>query len=185
MRVYDQKIMEKTGKSIFQYDTTRVMLFDDGTHGDEQAGDGTYTNCIDKTQIAGSYSIKFSICGVTPSGGNFKRKMLSTATVMPSKVDPRRTLVRVDPSVIALRKGAKGMITIVPMDRFGNVLGQGFASRIKASTTVGELMGDIKDNGDGFYFQTIQSTGVKGIGRIAVIVDDATMEMKPPVKVGR
>jgi opacity protein-like surface antigen len=158
------------------------MLFDDGTHGDEQAGDGIYTNCIDKTRIAGSYNIRFSISGVSPSGANFKRKMVSTATVKPGQIDPAKALVRVDPSVIDVKEGSEGIITIVPMDRFGNVWGPGFASKMSVSTTAGVLSGGIIDNGDGFYFQKIRSTGAEETGRMTVTIDDIEMKTKPVLK---
>lgn len=182
LRYYDQKSIRETGKSIFQYDSREVMLFDDGTHGDEQTGDGIYTNCIDTTQSAGSYNIRFSISGVTPSEANFKRRIVSTATIKPGQVDPVKSLVRVDPAVIDVTEGSEGIITIVSMDRFGNVWGPGFASKISISTTEGVLFGDVKDNGDGFYFQTIRSTGVEGTGRVTVTIDGVEMETKPVVK---
>lgn len=176
-----QKSRQETGESIFQYDITEVVLFDDGTQGDEQAGDGTYTNCINKTQIAGSYNIRFSISGVTPAGANFKRKMLSTASIKQSDVDPVKTLVRVDPYVIDVKKGSEGIITIVPLDPFGNVWGPHFASRIFVSATAGVLSGELRDNGDGFYFQTIKSTGVEGKGEVIVTIDGVEIETRPVV----
>lgn len=178
---YDQKSRQETGESIFQYDITEVVLFDDGTQGDEQAGDGTYTNCIDKTQIAGSYNIRFSISGVTPAGANFKRKMLSTASIKPSDVDPEKTLVRVDPYVIDVKKGSGGIITIVPLDCFGNVWGSHFAPRISVSATAGALSGELRDNGDGFYFQILKSTGVEGTGEVIVTIDGVEIETRPVV----
>jgi broad specificity phosphatase PhoE len=180
LRCYDQKSIKETGKSIFQYDTMETMLYDDGTHGDEQVGDGVYTNC-DKTKIAGSYNIIFSISGVTPSGANFKRRLMSTAAIKPGQVNAEKTLVRIDPTVIDIDEGSEGIITIIPMDRFGNVWGPGFKSNISVSTTAGILSGDIIDNGDGFYFQKIKSTGVEKTGRVIVTIDDIEMKTKPVV----
>ncbi len=182
LQSYDQKSLQSTGNSIFQYDTETVALYDDGTHGDEQAGDGTYTNCIENTKISGSYNIRFSISGVTPSGGKFKRQQISTAVVQPGTVDPSRTLVRVDPKIIAAKEGSEGIITVIPMDQYGNVWGPRFKSRISVSTTAGVLTGELIDNSDGFYFYKIKSSGVEGVGQIKVMIDGVEIEAQPKVE---
>lgn len=178
---HDRRNIKEKGESIFQYDTTEVTLFDDGTHGDKHKGDGIYTNHIENTKIAGAYNIKFNIEGVTSSGSKFTRKVLSTAAVKPGKVEPAKTLVKINPVVMGARKGSEGIITIVPVDRFGNIWGPGFASKISVSTTAGELSGKIIDNGDGFYFQKIRSTSVEKTGRVTVTIDGVEMETKPTV----
>ncbi len=181
LRYYDQKSIKETGKSIFQYDIREIMLTDDGTHGDEKAGDGFYTFCMEQTQIAGPYNIGFAISGVTPAGANFKRRLVSTAVIMPGQVNAEKTLVRVDPSVIDIDEGSEGVVTIVPMDRCGNVWGPGFASKIFVSTPVGILHGNVIDNGDGFYFQKLKSMGEEQTGRITVTIDGIEMKSKPLV----
>jgi phosphohistidine phosphatase SixA len=181
LREYDRKNIQKKGGSIFQDDTNEVTLFDDGTHGDKHEGDGIYTNHIENTKVAGSYNIRFNFEGVTTSGSKFKRSALSTATVKPGKAEPAKTLVKINPMVMGARKGSEGIITIVPVDRFGNIWGPGLASKISISTTAGELSGEIIDNGDGFYFQKIRSTSVEKTGRVTVTIDGVVMETKPMV----
>lgn len=185
LRAYDQENIQETGNSIFQYDKEEFTLVDDGTHGDEQIDDGIYTHCIDKTQIAGSYNIRFSISGVNENGAPFKRQILSTAVIKPGIIDISKSLVRVIPSFIDGTKGEKGIITIVPRDSFGNVLGPKNAAKINVLTTAGKLVGDIIDNGDGFYFQTIKPYRITNTGRIIVTINKMTMptvtfNYKPP-----
>lgn len=184
LQFYDQRSLKETGLSIFEYDTTEVILYDDGTSEDEQSGDGYYTNCIEESKIAGSYSIVFSISGVDQSGSNFTRKLLSTASIKPGKIAPIKTLVRVDPRKIDLSQDSKATITIVPEDSYGNVWGPGYASRISVSVAAGRLSGDVLDNGDGFYFQEITSKGIDDEGPIVVKIDGVEMVHKPKIILG-
>jgi hypothetical protein len=181
---YNLENIKKTGQSIFQYNTRTYTLYDDGTHGDEVVADGYYTYCIPNTDIAGSYNISFKISGVSMSGSKFSRSMLATATVRPARVDPVKVMVRIDPQVIPLAEGSEGIISVVPIDGFGNLLGPGHASRISISTGAGELIGDVMDNGDGFYFKKIISTGKEQSGKIIVKVNNITATSQPGFSIG-
>ncbi len=177
---HNQQSLADTGQSIFQYDTVEKILLDDGSHHDDGENDGLYANCIDTTQIAGGYNIRFEISGVT-AGAHFERAALATGTVTPGQVDASNTVVAVEPAVMGAKENNRALVTIVPKDRYGNVWGPGQASRIAMSTTHGTLLGDLHDNGDGFYFQAVASTGTEGAGRVTVMVDDLPMATRPEI----
>jgi hypothetical protein len=181
---YNVESIQSTGQSIFQYDTRTYMLYDDGTHGDGLANDGIYAFCIPHTDIAGSYSISFKISGVSTSGAKFARQMLETAIVKPGVVDPAKVMVRIDPRTIPVTGGSEGIVSVVPIDRFGNVLGPGQASRIAISSSAGTLSGKLIDNGDGFYFQKIVSAGKEETGQISVKVDGVTAASQATYAIG-
>jgi hypothetical protein len=163
--------ISKTGNSIFRYKTSSYKLYDDGTNGDETDNDGYYSFCIPNTEIAGSYNISFKITGVTEEASEFTRQILSTSVIQPAIADPSKILARIDPQQIPLKEGSEGMITVVPMDRYGNLLGPGYSSRITISPSAGQLKGTITDNGDGFYYQKLSSTGLEKEGKLIVSVD--------------
>jgi hypothetical protein len=181
---YNLESLKQTGQSIFKYDTNTYTLYDDGTHGDEAPNDGYYTYCIPKSEIAGSYNISFKISGVTPFGSDFSRSLLATSLVKPANADPAKVMARIDPQEITLAEGSEGIITIVPIDKYSNLLGPGHASRISISASAGELIGDIIDNGDGFYFKKIISTGIKQSGNITVKIDGIEANLKPEFSIG-
>ena len=93
-------------------------------------------------------------------------------------------MVRVDPQVIPVKEGSEGMITFVPIDNYGNLLGPGHADRIIIDSDAGQLSGDIIDNGDGFYFQKILSTGTAQSGNITVKIDGVEATTKPEINIG-
>jgi hypothetical protein len=182
---HNRESLDQTGRSIYEYDSLNVALYDDGTNGDEQAGDGVYTNCIDRTQVAGSYIISFAISGISSSGYRFTRRELASAFIEPGRIDQAGAMVRVDPPIINQDEGSFGTVTVIPKDGFGNVWGPGHASRIVVSTGAGRIDGGIVDNGDGFYFQRIMSTGVEESGPIVVEIDGEKLESSPRVTIGQ
>jgi hypothetical protein len=183
LQAYDARSIAETGSSIFQYETTEVMLLDDGAHEDEAPGDGIYANCADATLIAGGYNIRFEISGVTSAGRDFTRAALATSTLRPGTIDPVDTPVWIEPSVIGASEGSRGSILVVPMDRYGNVWGPGHAARISVDATAGRL-GELVDRGDGFYAQTLMTTGAWESGRIRVRIDGVEMQSQPRVRFG-
>jgi len=184
LMTYNQQSIANTGNSIFQYNTQIKALLDDGEHNDGALNDGSYANCIDTTQIAGNYNIRFEVSGVTAAGKNFQRAALSTAAIAPEQIDSQQTYVAIDSAHIDVKEGSKGVIAIVPRDHSGNVWGPGHAPRINVNTTAGVLLGNLRDNGDGFYFHTIQSTGNEASGQIVVTIDGETMASQPDVRIG-
>jgi hypothetical protein len=50
-----------------------LTLHDDGTSGDEVAGDGIYTLRFPSTEYEGSYVVRFTVVGTTPTGARFSR----------------------------------------------------------------------------------------------------------------
>jgi hypothetical protein len=183
LRVKDRETLQATGRSVFQFERAAMTLFDDGTHGDEVAQDGIYTACFTATQNEGHYSFNINVSGITPGGSRFQRRLVHTATVEHGAVDPAKTLVRVDPPVIDPSAGVPSIVTVVPMDRFGNPLGPGYSSQIAVATTGGRLPGEPQDNGDGFYFYRIPADRISAPERITVIIDGREMQTRPVLRV--
>ncbi len=65
-----------------------VRLYDDGTHGDAQAGDGTWTTDFTQTAETGSYKFFFHAIGKNERGELVPREDTRYATLMPLSKDP-------------------------------------------------------------------------------------------------
>ncbi|MBN1351000.1 M6 family metalloprotease domain-containing protein [candidate division KSB1 bacterium] len=50
-----------------------LVLYDDGTHGDDAANDGVYANYYRNTSKDGSYNFTITATGIAPGGGQFSR----------------------------------------------------------------------------------------------------------------
>ncbi len=64
--------------------TTSLVLYDDGSHGDAQGGDGIYTNTFSDTASGGTYSIVVSASGSAGASGSFSRSDSTVVTVSSS-----------------------------------------------------------------------------------------------------
>jgi hypothetical protein len=58
-----------------------LVLFDDGGHGDGDAGDGVYANYFEDTNVEGTYSFRVTGSGDSPSGVAFTREASQAAVV--------------------------------------------------------------------------------------------------------
>ena len=133
------------------FDTVR--LYDDGTHGDETAGDGVYTTRYAGTTVAGTYAFEFNASGRTARGLLFDRNQRFERNIA-IKAD------RVDAGVIRLPAEDPRFdafeITLRPADGFGNLLGPGRQHLILWEATSGEFAQPAVDHLDGSYSRRLR-----------------------------
>ena len=79
LRTADKQYIAEGGTVLFTTET--ITLFDDGLHGDGEAGDGVYANRYTNTQNEGTYSFTVTAEGTSPAGNGFLRES-SVATVV-------------------------------------------------------------------------------------------------------
>lgn len=68
--------------------TSQIQLFDDGTHGDDQADDGTYVNFFSDTSAEGVYEISTEAAGTSNNGEPFARLAELSMLVEPHPAPP-------------------------------------------------------------------------------------------------
>jgi Mg-chelatase subunit ChlD len=147
-----------------------IPLYDDGSHGDVIADDGTYTNRFTDTVKEGTYSFHFHATGPTSGGNAFDRddvieKYISVKVL--SKyilVD----IVRLLPSEARLRRFK---IVITPKDALGNYLGPRYSGMIKLTASRGDFINALQDNLDGTYSRTLQLPTTVDIRDVEISVD--------------
>ena len=129
----------------------RMVLFDDGTHGDVTANDGIYTNEFTDTMKEGAYTFHFYANGTTPKGNHFERETEIHRHITPefSPEDSDIFVITIDP----IGKYQTIQINVVPMDAYGNYLGPGYSNIIRMSIDWGQPLSGIIDNLDGTYYQ--------------------------------
>jgi len=128
-----------------------IPLFDDATHGDAVADDGTYTNQLLDATKEGMYSLYFAATGSAESGAPYRRERYLQAHVAVAPASPF-SKIRVT-QVGALR--GQYEVTITPRDAFGNLVGPGHADALALSVSRGELVESLVDAGDGTYRQRL------------------------------
>ncbi len=121
-------------------------------------GDGTYTQDLEAATGAG-----FAEVSATANGVLFD----STSIVVFVEVDPDTSTIDIDDESSFL--GSIRTVTVTPRDDVGALLGTGLA--VVISTTIGDLIGSVADNGDGSYTQTLEAT-ILGTASITATVDD-------------
>ncbi|MBN1560704.1 hypothetical protein JW998_10670, partial [candidate division KSB1 bacterium] len=94
-------------------------------------------------------------------------------------VDPEKTLVEVNPANIPADGISTTIITVKPRDSLGNSLGTG--QTVSLTSTAGELLATVSDNGEGSYTQVLRSSTVPGSAVITAIVNGVTVNQKPHV----
>jgi hypothetical protein len=140
-------------------------LWDDGAHGDGEAGDGNYANRFEKVDREGTYTWRFFVQGRHPDGSPFNRLLViskwvgiavdpasSPFTVVQVSSIPRPgggTPLPVPPGQVAV------MATVVPKDRSEQFLGPFRTAELHFATSVGALHGDMIDNLNGSYSQVV------------------------------
>jgi hypothetical protein len=149
-----RKSMALNAKGVyfpFTKTQTTIDLYDDGTHGDENAGDGIYTNSFDDTTIEGIYTFTISANGITPNGLEYTRESrihrYIEVGVSPNKIE----IIANFTEIIEDELRAYYQVTLIPKDTFGNYLGPGYADLISLTSTNGEFVSPIEDNLDGSY----------------------------------
>jgi hypothetical protein len=153
-----------------------VRLYDEGTHGDAAAGDGTYTGDYPGTTVAGTYAFEFNASGRTASGIPFERnqRLARHIAVKPDVIDAR---------VIRLPAEEKGFdlveITLRPADDFGNLLGPGRQHLILWEATAGEFSQPASDHLDGTYSRRLKlpSTTNMNSADLTVLIGDSPFRL--------
>lgn len=155
-----RKSMVLVAKGIqfpFTRSQTSLDLYDDGTHGDENADDGIYTNTFDDTTIEGIYTLTILANGTTPNGTPYTRESTIQRYVEVG-VNPNNIELSVNfDEVIEDELRAYYQVIVTPKDTYGNYLGPGYATSISLTPTKGEFVSDIEDNLDGTYTVTLRT----------------------------
>lgn len=132
-----------------------LELYDDGTHGDENADDGVYTNSFGDTTTEGIYTFTFTATGNTTNDNLFRReRTIQRYVAVGVKSDRIEMAVSFD-KVVADELRAYYNVTVTPRDTFDNYLGPGYAAAISLTPSKGEFVDDIEDNLDGTYTVTL------------------------------
>jgi hypothetical protein len=135
---------------------SKLRLFDDGTHGDQAANDGVYTNVWNDTKKEGSYAFHFQAAG---KAGDclFHREARRDLYLRVRCAPASLAEVRVE----KLPSYASGIdrlrVTATPKDTLGNPLGPRRAKRVTIRPQWGRAVGEIQDNLDGGYSQLVET----------------------------
>ena len=123
--------------------------------------------------MAGTHNIRLKITGTAADGSPFTRRRLLSTIVRPGAPDSANTQVSLSPF-----DGQRATVTVIPADRYGNVIGPGLASRISVSLSFGELIGDIRDTPAGAYHQDISvPAGVDGNAIVSIAGTDVNIRL--------
>lgn len=156
--IYRKSLALKNMGILFPTSKTESLLelYDDGTHGDENANDGIYSNSFADTTKEGIYTFTFTATGKTTNGNPFRReKAIQKYVAVDVKSDKIEIDVKFD-EVVEKELRAYYKVTVIPKDVFGNYLGPGYAGAISLTPSKGEFVDDIKDNLDGTYTVTLR-----------------------------
>ena len=182
----NQQNIQQSGRPLFTYDTLSFELVDDGQHKDKKANDGIYGWVLDSSFIAGKYQLRFEIEGTTSTGAPFQRQRIGGSGVVPSAPSSTRSFADTYPRKLNIKpsKGDTGLVRIVPIDRFGNVLGAGLQQSIsvRSRSESTQLVGELVDGGDGFYYQKIVSPAQRSNDTLEISVGGIPLETEPVIK---
>lgn len=158
----DQKLASFKGQSLLERITPKDVV----TIALKEVGNGVYAGSFDQTAIAGTYGFEAILDWDMERTGHVHREERLEENVA-VKADPAKTTVdiaQVQPSIWT--------VTVTPRDRFGNYLGPGYASVIKARLR--SELGSITEvpvdrNQTGSYVFTVR--GVATAPAVVVTVD--------------
>ncbi len=163
-----------------------MKLFDDGDHDDgAMEPDGIYNNRLKElTRVEGTYH--FRAVATYGSSCRASREAVWSVHVEPG-IDPGRSGVSVIDEADA-PGGRRGVLVIVPRDRYGNPIGPGRSGLFTLSPLPGvSIVGKIKDRGDGSYSVGVvwdtSATRVPGV--LVNQPDRDPVVMTPPVPPGQ
>jgi von Willebrand factor type A domain len=150
----DQKLASFKGQSLLE----RITPRDVATIALKEVGKGVYAGTFDQTAIPGTYAFEATLDWDTERTGRVHREERLEENIA-VKADPAKTTVDV-----VQQQPTVWTVTVTPRDRFGNYLGPGYASVIKARLR-GEI-GSITDvpvdrNQIGAYVFTVRGVATK------------------------
>lgn len=139
-------------------------LFDDGAHGDGEAGNGDFANVYADTEKEGTYTFRFLVDGTLPDGSRFSRVFVRSTWVG----------VRPDPGMLGVVWATVDQVgsmvisvaTMTPRAKNGEYLGPFRTAAIEMTVHGGTLDGPLIDNHDGSYSQRVRHT--RGVDPILV-----------------
>ena len=147
-------LFQKCGKNALNRDQqNRFILYDDGSHGDKNPGDGIYSRIFTNARYEGSYNFTFSAQGKTPTEKRFARTRRISEYV---EILPEPSFSELVTSVISEDDAMVSMdIRFIPRDKNGEYLGPGKSRFVSFSTTGGKLTSPVHDHLNGVYSQTL------------------------------
>jgi hypothetical protein len=126
---------------------------------------GLFRGFYENTRVPGIYKLDFKIKGVGNRCGIFERTETRTVFVKP-KPDREKTKIT---SNYQRKKGTLS-VTIVPTDKFENLLGPGYSQAVQCNVE-GKVRGKVIDNLDGSYQTELKIPKKGDINRIKVEVN--------------
>ena len=155
--IYRKSLALEEKGVYFPISKTEILLelYDDGTHGDEKAGDGIYANSFDDTTMEGIYTFTFTATGKTDNTPFRREETIQKYVTVGVKSDKIEVGVKFD-RIVEKEMRAYYKVTVTPKDAFGNYLGPGYSGAILIKPSKGDLVDDIKDNLDGTYTVTLR-----------------------------
>ncbi|MBU4262325.1 MAG: M36 family metallopeptidase [Proteobacteria bacterium] len=161
MQTYEVALRDPANSSLLQPVIGQIEFFDDGEHGDGQAGDGLYGARYDATRTPGEYQVTFEISGESEYNGLYHRTKTTSATVVLRKVDAAN--IRFD---IIEQEGNGGtfQVWVTPQDRYGNYVGPGYLADIRLAFENAQATGPVRDLLDGRYTQTFRTSDFETVG---------------------
>jgi len=130
-----------------------LPLYDDASHGDITANDGIYTNRFTDTDKEGVYTFRFLAQGTTQAGNGFEReRQLQKYLIV--RADTEAT--RIDATLLQMGDFKRYQVRTIPKDTQGNFVGPGHTGVIHFAAKRAKFVGELQDNLDGSYAQTLQ-----------------------------
>lgn len=167
-------LFEQCGKErLIRSELPGLQMFDDGTHGDQVAGDGIYTLRFSNTEYEGSYVVRFRVKGTSPTGAVFSR-IRTISRYLCVDVDPT---VSVFSSRVYWRDGDTIVreYYVIPLDRFGNYLGPGYPDQVEFHATGGEWVSPVIDYNNGIYSRLLRYERTEGKPDVTPVVQGETI----------
>ena len=159
-----------------------MSLLDDGTGGDATANDGIYTGRLAATTVEGHYQFAFSARASTTRSGDFQRSWKSV-TFVRAKPDAANTVMTVLSSTP--QAGAVlHVLQVTPKDRFGNLLGPGYAGYMTITPSAGTVVTPLIDRLNGSYEVTVSVPSGQANPTIDIAVLGTPVTSKPLVPLG-
>ncbi|HEY6138012.1 MAG TPA: VWA domain-containing protein [Thermoanaerobaculia bacterium] len=159
----DQKLAAFKGQSLLERITPRDVV----TIALKEVGNGVYAGSFDQTGIAGTYGFEAILDWDMERTGHVHREERLEENVA-VKADPAKTTV----DIAQTQQPTIWTVTVTPRDRFGNYLGPGYASVIKARLRgeIGSITAvPVDRNQTGSYVFTVR--GVATAPTVVVTVD--------------
>jgi hypothetical protein len=170
-------------EQIHSYREVPVKLRDDGSNGDEIAGDGIYSGVLpgSETEVAGDYRVTITAELSLPSGRTVRRVARLSALCDVGPADPSRSIVRTVLQADDANDFRMATVLVQPTDRFGNAAFPGSGSQVQVVPTGATLAGDLVDNLDSTFTQALRLDGPTADARVEVLVGGVSLGTVPVV----